>query len=298
MRISRGALAILALGAGAFFLLRSKKSAATVAPPEDVDEGGSIDEDQGVIRLPDVSPGLPPTAGLDDRLAPVPPVPIPVGPPPAEEEEELEPDELEPVAPPFVPPPIDNVARPAPPSIEPRIPDLVTLPPQVPRPIPVPAPPPRAPVLTPSPAPRPAPVPPPVPQDDVPDDTAELVQMMLDDEERTGWKREIPELADWLAARGEARSTKFGPGSAALMAEELGVLPIIRFWPAASGTNPRRALDEYRATLRRIAADKPEPHRTQLLAAAEREKGQSFGPPQGDGGRAPISPTISLEVTA
>jgi len=301
---------MIAVGATAFFLFKRKGTAAPPAAAEedddnDNDEGAAVDEDAGTITLPEVPIGPPPSARVPVSIppdivpripviapAPAPPVSAPTPLPP------LEVDELEPSAPPFVP---DEVRNPRAPSIVPGIPDLVTLPPQSGRPIEIPAGPPRGPVVVAPPpipprAPAPSPAPPEVPQDDVPDDTAELVQLMLEEEARTGWKRELPELAEWLAARGEPESTKFGPGSAALMAEEIGTLPIVRFWPAASGTNPRKALDEYRAKLRAIAEEKDEPHRSQLLSAAQREKGQSFGPPQGDGGRSPITPTISLEV--
>jgi hypothetical protein len=311
MRISKGTIFGLAiLGGGAYLAFFRKKPAA--AAPE-LEDGGDVDETTNTITLPDVpSPGeqeanldrlrsdagdLLRSGGFIDSGAPAPApgttIPIPSAPPiPPEVDETL------PIRSPGLPPTTRE------PQITPGIPDIVRQIPvpggiDLPNPIPVPPRPPTAsPAPRPAPAPAPAPnVPPPAPQDDVPDDTAELVAMMLEAEGAPGWKREIPELADWLEARGQSPSTKFGPGSAALMAEEIGTLPIIRFWPSASGRNPKKALTEYRAKLAAIARDMDEPHASQLRASAQRETGQSFGPPQGDGGRAAISPTIGLEIS-
>lgn len=313
MRISKGALIMsaVALGGAAYLFLSPKRASAAegddeALPPAPPDEG-EVDEQEGVIRLPTIEVPTP---------APVPRTPAPIELPDEVEDviDDVE-EDLEPIAPPFVPPPIQNrpppVAAPAPsvpipsppppvfvpplppPSLETGIPDIISLPPQRGTPIATPAP-----VIVPTPIVLPAPVRP-APQEpaqpDVPDDTAELASIML---EREGgrWKVEEPLLASWLEARGEPRSTKFGPGSAQLMAEEIGTLPIIRFWPSASGRNPAGALEEYRAALLRIARTKPEPHRSALIASAEREQGQSFGPPQGDSGRAPIADRVTLDL--
>lgn len=313
----------VALGGAAYLFLSKKSEAAEgeadgpALPPAPPTDEGEVDEEEGVIRLPPIVVPTPPRAPTP--RAPQAPVQGPPPPPLEDIEEEIEDvqddlEDLAPIAPPFVPPPLQNAppppsAAPAPglpfpppgpppvtlpplppPSLEPGIPDIISLPPQrgTPIPIPIAVPAPRLPAPV-----RPQPQEP--PQPDVPDDTAELASIML---EREGgrWKVEEPLLADWLDARGEPRSTKFGPGSAKLMAEEIGTLPIIRFWPSASGTNPSRALEEYRGALRAIARTKPEPHRSQLIASAEREEGQSFGPPQGDSGRAPIADRVTIDI--
>lgn len=291
------------IGGGAFFLFRKPKREASAA--DDVvslpgtperDEVAEVDEDAGEIRLPEVS--LPP-------LVTVPRTPVRSPgfvPPPISNEQEEEEQEQEVQLPPIQVPPILRL-----PEIQPGIPDVINLPgpivvtdpaPRVPAPSPAPAPAPRVPV----PAPRPPVVVPPIvtlplppPQDDVPDDTAELVALMLDAESTSGWKRVEPALKDWQAERGRTVDGKFGPGDAKAMAEEIGTLPIIRFWPLATGTNPGRAIDEYRAALRAIASEVGGAHGEQLRQSAVREKGQSFGPPTGNP-NAPIALGDRIEL--
>jgi hypothetical protein len=137
------------------------------------------------------------------------------------------------------------------------------------------------PLPQPPPAPPPAAVEQPMP---VPQDTALLVAQMLADEggsEKT-WKKIYPALKAWQSNRGwgkggkSAADGKFGPGTALAMAQEIGTLPIVRYWP--KGTLPETALEPYRQSLLEVAATKGEPHRAQLINSANREEGQSFGP--------------------
>lgn len=294
MRISRGALALLAVaGVGGFFLFRKPKRTEETAELPEAETGGDevaeVDEEAGVIRLPEVPVTLPPEVTI-----PRVPVRSPgFVPPPisneADDDDELDvDDEPEQPQPPIRVPPILRL-----PEIQPGIPDVINAPgpivvtnpapaPSLPAPVPRPAPAPRAP------APRPPVAAPPIvnlpeppPQDDVPDDTAELVALMLDAESTASWKRVEPALKGWQSERGRVVDGKFGPGDAKAMAEEIGTLPIIRFWPTATGTNPQRAIDEYRAALRVVAAEVGGAHGEQLRQSAVREKGQSFGPPTG-----------------
>lgn len=297
MRISRGALAMLAvIGGGAFFLFRRPKQATEngADSPAGDDEAAEVDEDAGEIRLPEVT--LPPVVTL-----PRVPVRSPgFVPPPISNEVDDDEEEAAP-PPPIQVPPILRL-----PEIQPGVPDVINAPPPIVVTNPIPAPPPRAPVPAPrvpaAPAPRPPVVVPPIvtlpeppPQDDVPDDTAELVALMLDAESTSSWKRVEPALKDWQAERGRTVDGKFGPGDAKAMAEEIGTLPIIRFWPLATGTNPRKAIDEYRAALRAIAADVGGAQAEQLRQSAVREKGQSFGPPTGNP-NAPIALGDRIEL--
>lgn len=113
-----------------------------------------------------------------------------------------------------------------------------------------------------------------------PADTIAAVTAMLAQEASPKW-RKMPEptLVTWQANRGRSKDGKFGTGDALVMAQEIGTLPIIRAWPKASFPEGKW-LPEYRAALTQIAQTAPEPRRSQLLAAAEREKGQGWGTPE------------------
>jgi hypothetical protein len=125
----------------------------------------------------------------------------------------------------------------------------------------------------------------------VPADTAQLVAMMLAEEATPNWKRKIPELGVWQTKRGLTPDQSFGPGSAKRMAQEIGTIPIVRFWP--KGTLPQTALGPYKAALQAIAASAPEPRRAQLIMSANREQGQAFGTPP-----KPITTLLNLKAVA
>lgn len=106
-------------------------------------------------------------------------------------------------------------------------------------------------------------------------------------EKVAGWKRVYPVVKEWQAFHGRTVDGKFGPKDAVYLAGITGDIPVVRYWPLEAGRNPRAAIDDLHAALRMIAQAKP------FLAAGiqrsiARERGQSFGPPQGDGGKAPI----------
>jgi len=111
-------------------------------------------------------------------------------------------------------------------------------------------------------------------------DTLTAIAAMLAQEKSNKW-RKMPEptLVTWQKNRKLTADGKFGTKSALTMADETGMIPIIRAWP--SGSYPEgRWLGDYRAALRAKAASAPEPRKSQLLAAAEREKGQGWGTPE------------------
>jgi peptidoglycan hydrolase-like protein with peptidoglycan-binding domain len=116
-----------------------------------------------------------------------------------------------------------------------------------------------------------------------------MVQALLAAERAPGWKRKESAVQAWQRARGLTQDGKFGPGSGLKLALELGTIPIIRFWPNSAGARPDLALADYRGALELIA-QAATPERALLLrASAERETGQSFGAPQGNNGKLPIT---------
>lgn len=109
----------------------------------------------------------------------------------------------------------------------------------------------------------------------VPDDTADMVQYLLRIEGQAGWKKQEPRVAAWQASRDLTPDGLFGPKTALAVAEEIGTVPLVRYWPR--GSQPSTAVPEYKRELAIIAARKPEPHKSQLIKSAEREEGQGFG---------------------
>lgn len=231
----------------------------------------------------------------DDEDTPVPfPGTAPVSP--------VSPSGFDPLGtPPFVPPSIINVSNPGPvvptvPTAQNPAPPIVQLPDEdddeselptvtvpgltipgsvtLPGGLQIPIPP--IPGVTAPPAAIPSPPTPAIEQPSlVPGDTAALAALMLSEEGTTRWKRKYPELGAWQAARGLVVDQSFGPGSALRMAQEIGTVPIVRFWPR--GTVPQTALEPYRNSLLTLAGQAPEPRKAQLIMSANREQGQGFG---------------------
>jgi hypothetical protein len=295
----------LAVGGGVLAVMASsKKSSAAEAEPDD-DVGPELPGGD-LVQLPPLF-NTPPAAGTQPAPPPVPlpipPLPGDVIPPPVdfEDDDEREDLELTPIAPPFVPPPISNAPAPGPaPAPAPPVQPPVPLPPaiippeiveQIPDIIPLPVINPPRPRPAPAPAPRPEPPPSPEPEEQptvLPEDTAELLRIMLARESTADWKRKEPLLEQWQRARGLVVDGQFGPGNAAVMATETGLIPIVRFWPR--GTFPEGPfVEDFRNVLRTEANSAEEPRRSQLLAAAEREHGQGF-----ERNPRPITPTISI----
>ncbi len=219
-----------------------------IAPPANgpiaLPGGGSFDPTTGQGTLPNGQPvQLPPLAALPAGGAP----------------------------PPGPAQPLPGIVPSAP---LPAIPGLPDLPPQVAN---LPAPGPLVPPLT----------NPTIPQagnpsqvTSAPADTIAAVTAMLAQEASSKW-RKMPEptLVTWQKNRKRTQDGKFGTGDALVMALEIGTLPIIRAWPKGSFLEGKW-IPEYKAALRQIAATAPEPRKSQLLAAAEREQGQGFGTPE------------------
>jgi hypothetical protein len=316
-----GALVLIGLGAGLLLMSSGGKAHAKALPPsEDDEDEDTTEDDGGAPQLPD--PEMPPPqAPVDPGNVVVeaknsPPEEVPVGdvlmgeisyqepgkPPVTSSPDEVLPVEEDDDDDDDTPPPAaadeddeddDEILQPEVVAADQPLPPA----PPAPAPAPVPVVPSPAPV-----APPPAPAtPPPMTQAPtgaqpnnpeqksvIPSDTAALLRIMLADETRANWKRRVPELGPWQRARGLKDDEAFGTVSALRMAQETGLIPIIRFWPA--GSYPEgHWLTDYRKALRSLSMSMPEPHASQLVAAANRETGQGFGR-----GQTPISPAIQI----
>jgi hypothetical protein len=114
----------------------------------------------------------------------------------------------------------------------------------------------------------------------IPEDTLALLRIMLPKESGSSWKVKEPKLVPWQRARGLKDDGLFGKKSAVRMAEETGLLPIIRFWPRGT-TRTSGALEDYKADLLAAASRfgamaGHEAHAAQLRAAVDREQGQAY----------------------
>lgn len=114
--------------------------------------------------------------------------------------------------------------------------------------------------------------------DQDPHGTVALAKAMIDAESMSGWKAALhPMIAAWQSSVGLKGDGKFGPGSAAAMAQEVGVLPLIRYYPA--GTQLKADLQAYRDLLYTMAAnfDSRNPaHAAALRSSAQYETGQAY----------------------
>jgi hypothetical protein len=103
-----------------------------------------------------------------------------------------------------------------------------------------------------------------------------MVATLLDAEARPGWNRIEPSVSAWQKARPPLTvDGKLGPKSALLVAQEIGTIPLIRFWP--KGSQKSTALNDYRAALIGLANNTTDPIRAQQLRiSAQREQAQAF----------------------
>jgi hypothetical protein len=85
--------------------------------------------------------------------------------------------------------------------------------------------------------------------------TINLAAKMINAESSASWKTALmPEIKLWQSKFGLTQDGKFGPKSAAQMALEVGVLPLVRYFPAASASKAS-ALKAYRDQLLTMAAN-------------------------------------------
>jgi hypothetical protein len=112
-----------------------------------------------------------------------------------------------------------------------------------------------------------------------PNGTVTLARALLASEQQPDWRSESPAVAAWESKMGLGSSGKFGPDDAIQMAQEVAILPLIRFWKTGGATLKQQLFD-YRRLLYLFADSyriegKPE-HAAALVASAEREQGQGW----------------------
>ena len=115
-----------------------------------------------------------------------------------------------------------------------------------------------------------------------PQGTIALARLMLSRENLPGWKSDMQdEIGEWQSAAGLVSDGKFGIKSVARMAQEAGILPLVRYWPA--NTQLLSGLKTYRATvgqtLANVKRNLPD-SAAQVLGlemSIARENGQSYG---------------------
>ena len=176
---------------------------------------------------------------------------------------------------PVVVPPPQPVTPP--PVAPPAAPPVVVTPPVAP---PVVVAPPAAPpvVVTPPVAPPVSPPPETAPEVD-PIGTIALARKMISVEDEANWKTKLqPEIRVWQAKAGLTVDGKFGKKGAYRMAEEVGVLPRVRYW--SKGDLLPSCVTAYRTKLLEIAdqlerAGKRE-HAAALRVSAANETGQGY----------------------
>jgi hypothetical protein len=265
-----GALAVAA--GAAVLMMGSGEAKAAPLPPgepgepdEEVEEEEETDEDTEVDEIPPGELPAPDDSAPDDSAVPHPPDII-----------TIDPREVE-----LPPTPVDDGG----------LLDRVVK--ELPKVLPKPAPTPKQPAPAPLPQLPSLPgLPPPVieaPADEVDPVTQAMVEELLVQEHTPNWKQKSAKVAAWQRMRGLTVDERFGPGSARVLAQETGLIPIVRFWPKAAGANPKRAIDAYKADLLTMAQTAESPRREHLLRAIDREQGQGFGTPP-----KPITTTIEF----
>lgn len=265
----KGALVLMALGGGLLLLTAGKKKAsaataqAPAALPEPIEPPTSQlpiePDDDDIPAAPQQSPGWPQPQQPVSLPLPVPTAPVPIAIPQV-------PAVTAPQVPVNLPVPVLPVPIPT------SIPAPVTLDQdedddQPPTPANVPVPPI---VVPPRPPQHPAEQP-----STVAEDTALMVQRLLAAEAKPNWKTKDPVVLAWQKARGLVADGQFGPKTALIVADEMGTVPLVRFWP--KNTYPGDGtLQNYQAELLAKANTAPTPRKEQLRAAADREQGQGY----------------------
>lgn len=116
-----------------------------------------------------------------------------------------------------------------------------------------------------------------------PNGTIALARVLIETESQPGWKGKHKAMVkSWQKAvgySGAAADGKFGPGSALKMAREVGVLPLIRYYPKGSPTKAA-AVEKYREQLydyaRVLDGEGKKEHAKAIRESAVHEKGQGW----------------------
>lgn len=116
-----------------------------------------------------------------------------------------------------------------------------------------------------------------------PDGTVALARIMLTREEMPGWKSDLQDdVGEWQESVGLKKDGQFGVKSAARMATEVGILPLIRYWPKDTYTK-KQALQRYADTINPVINDlksslpDSQPQIDALTLSMGREKAQTWG---------------------
>jgi hypothetical protein len=155
----------------------------------------------------------------------------------------------------------------APPPVVPSTPPVVAPPPVVPSTPPVVvAPPPGTPPIGPA----------EVEPDADPRGSIALARILVAEESSPNWKRVHPDVIAWQKRNGLGSDGKFGPKSALFMAQDVGILPLVRYW---SGWDKNAELQKYWASLADLASmlDATNPtHAAALRLSAANEDGDGW----------------------
>lgn len=142
--------------------------------------------------------------------------------------------------------------------------------------------PPAAPAAVPPAAPAAANVPPlaaeEVKPENDPQGTIRLARLLLAEQSTKNWKYISEPVREWQKRVGLTDDGKFGPGSAMRMAQEVAIMPWIRYW-SLGFPSKQAAVDNYRGRLKayalQIQPTKPE-HAAMLIVSANKETGQGW----------------------
>lgn len=117
-----------------------------------------------------------------------------------------------------------------------------------------------------------------------PKGSVKLARLLLVREELPNWKKDTldGDVGEWQELVGLKKDNKFGVESAARMAEEVGVLPLVRYWPS-NVTTKKQAKDLFASkigsvisNLRKALPDS-QAHIDALTASINREKAVTMG---------------------
>lgn len=115
--------------------------------------------------------------------------------------------------------------------------------------------------------------------DQDPKGTVALARALINAESSSGWKQALKnDVQSWQSRVGLKPDGEFGPGSAQRMAQEVGVLPLIRFWPKGTPT-AAAGVKKYRDAIYTMAAnaDNTNPALAAALrSSASYENGQGW----------------------